>query len=52
MIYNRTLNDYKKVCSSYTTTIFLIISISISSTLTYCHWYLKRKNTNTKIVFY
>ena len=48
MIYNSTLNDYEKICSSCTVyivlfVIFFIISISISSVFTYFHWYLKGK---------
>ena len=48
MIYKSTLNDYEKICSSYTVyivlfVIFFIISISISSAFIYFHWYLKRK---------
>ena len=48
MIYNSTLNDYEKICSSCAIYIVLfvllfIISISISSIFIYFHWYLKRK---------
>ena len=54
MIYNETMNDYKKVCNSCAIDIvlfamFLITYISISSVLIYFHWYLKRSNTNTII---
>ena len=57
IIYNGTLNDHKKVCSSCTIyivlfAIFLIISISISSVFIYFHWHLKGSNTNFKTVFY
>ena len=50
MIYNSTLNDYEKICSSYTVyivlfVIFFIISISISSVFIYFDWYLKKSNT-------
>ena len=53
MIYNSTLNDYKKICSSCIVciilfVIFFIISIAISSVFIYFHWYLKRKYTETK----
>ena len=46
MIYNSTLNDYKKVCSSCTIYIaffvmFFIISVCISSAFIHFHWYLK-----------
>ena len=46
MIYNKTLNDYRKMCGSCTIyivlfTIFFIIGISISSVFIYFHWYLK-----------
>ena len=42
MIYKSTLNDYEKICSSYTVyivlfVIFFIISISISSVFIYFH---------------
>ena len=45
MIYNSTLNDYKKVCSSCTIYIvffvmFFIISVCISSAFIHFHWYL------------
>ena len=47
MIYNDTLNDYEKICNSYTVyivllVIFFIISVSISSVFIYFYWYLKR----------
>ena len=53
MIYNSTLNDYEKICSSCECSsctistvlfvIFFIISISISRVFSYFNWYLKRK---------
>ena len=48
MCYNSTLNDYKKICSSCTIyivllIIFFITSITISSALIYFNWYFKRK---------
>ena len=51
MIYNLTLNDYKKVCSSCTIyialfVIFLIISTSISCVFIHFHWYFKKSSTN------
>ena len=59
MIYNSTLNDYEKICSSCecsSCTIyilffvtFFIISISISSVFIYFHWHLKRKYIETTI---
>ena len=54
MIYNSTLNDYKRICSSCTIYIvffvkFSIISVSISSVFNYFHWYLKRKYIETVI---
>ena len=54
MIYNSTLNDYKKICSSSTVykvllAIFFIISIIINSVFNYFYWYLKRKNIETRI---
>ena len=56
MIYNSTLNDYKKIveCSSGTIhiilfVIFLIVSKSISSAFTCFHMYLKRKYMETRI---
>ena len=57
MIYNGTLNDYKKVCSSCTTYVvlfatFLIIRIIIGSAFIYVHWYLKSNKTNAKTAFY
>ena len=47
MIYNGTLNDYRKVCNSCTIylilfVIFFIISISIGTACFYFHWYLKK----------
>ena len=51
MIYNSTLNDYEKICSSCERSsctiyivifvIFFIISVSISSVFIYSHWHLK-----------
>ena len=63
MIYNGTLNDYKKMCSSCTLyivsfAIFLIISTIISSVFIYFHWYFKKDNiyvkfnTNTQRTIY
>ena len=54
IIYNSTLNDYEKICSSCKVcviffVIFFIISISNSSVFIYFNWYLKRKYTETKI---
>ena len=52
MIYNSTLNDYEKICSScecssctISIVLFVIffISISISRVFSYFNWYLKRK---------
>ena len=45
MVYNGTLNDYKKVCNSCTIYIVLfalafLIIFSISSAFIYFHWYL------------
>ena len=46
MIYNRTLNDYGKVCNSCTIYIVLfaiaLIIIGISSAYFYFYWYLKK----------
>ena len=54
MIYNGTwmnmnMNEYEIVCNSRTIYIVLfsiafVITIGISSTLIYLHWYLKRSN--------
>ena len=65
MIYNRTLNDYKKVCSSCVIylvllPIFFKISKIISSVFICFHWYLKKVilmlitdiNANTETVVY
>ena len=54
MLYNETLNDYKKVCNSSTIyivflVIFFMINISTSSAIIYFHWYLKRKYIETGI---
>ena len=51
LMYNATLNDHGKACSSCTIYIlllvmFFIISIGISCALAYFHWYLKKSNTN------
>ena len=51
MIYNLTLNDYKKVCSSCTIyialfVIFLIVSTSISCVFIHFHRYFKKSSTN------
>ena len=53
MIYNETVNDYKKVCNSCIMyialfLIFLIISVSISTVFIYFHWYLKKDNIHVK----
>ena len=47
MIYNKTLNDYEKVCNSCTIDIVLfvitfLISIGISVTFIHFHWYSKK----------
>ena len=48
MIYNSTPNDYEQIRSSCVYIVFLviffIISISISITIIYFHWYLKNKH--------
>ena len=59
MIYNGTvnpipLNDYGKICNSFTVyivllLIFFIMSISISSVFIYFQWYLKRRYIETTI---
>ena len=46
--YNSNLNDYEKICSSFTIymvlfVIFLITIVSTSSVYIYFNWYLKRK---------
>ena len=51
MIYNETLNDHKKVCSSCTLhivlfVIFLVTSTIISSVFVYFHWFLKKNITS------
>ena len=58
MIYNGTfnvipLNDFEKICSSYTVCIILLVIFftvctSIRSVFIYFHWYLKRRYTETK----
>ena len=58
MLYNETLdvislNDYKKVCNSYTIyivllAVFFITRICISSVFIYFHWYLKKDNVRIK----
>ena len=51
MIYDGTINDFKKVCNSCTIYIalFLIfLIISISNVFIYFHWYLKRDNIHVK----
>ena len=50
LIYNATLNDHGKVCSSCTIyivllVIFFIISIVISCVFVCFHWYIKKSNT-------
>ena len=61
LIYNATLNDHGKVCSSCTVymvllVIFFIISIGISCAFIYFYWYLKKDitniNANTETVIY
>ena len=47
MIYNATLNDYKKVCGSCTVFIVLFVVaflmiIGISSAFIYFYWYFKK----------
>ena len=54
MIYNATLNNYRKICHSCTLyilllVIFCIISIGISSVFIHFHWYLKRTCIETPI---
>ena len=55
MIYNTTLNDYEKVCNSCAICIvlfvisFLVIN-GFNSIFTYFNWYLKKGNTEKKIV--
>ena len=54
MIYNATLNNYRKICYSCTLyilllVIFCIISIGISSVFIQFHWYLKRTCIETPI---
>ena len=51
MIYNATLNDHGKVCSSckihtILLVIFFIISVDISCAFVYFYWYLKKGNTS------
>ena len=51
MIYNSTLNNYEKICSSCTVYIILfaiafLMIIGISSEYFYFHWYLKRTDIN------
>ena len=58
MMYNETLNtipliDHKKMCNSCTIcillfSIFLIISIGISSVFIYFHWYIRKVNIPVK----
>ena len=51
MIYDGTINDFKKVCNSCTIYIalFLIfLIISISNVFICFHWYLKRDNIHVK----
>ena len=54
MIYNYTLNDYRKMynsCIAYIVLlpIFFIISISINSVFIYFHWYSEKRYTETTI---
>ena len=56
MIYNKSLNDYRKICASCTIcivlfSIFFMISVSISSVFIYFYWYLK-SNTNITNIDY
>ena len=56
MIYNKTLNDYRKICGYCTIyivlfTIFFMIRISISTLFIYFYWYLK-SNTNITNIKY
>ena len=47
MIYNRTLNDYKRsYCALYIVlfVVFLVANIVISSVFIYFYWYLKITN--------
>ena len=48
MIYNLTLNDYKKVCSSCTVYIVLFVIFLISTLVHFIHfhWYFKNSSTN------
>ena len=51
MIYDGTINDFKKVCNSCTIYIVLFLIfliISISNVFIYFHWYLKRDNIHVK----
>ena len=54
MIYNKTLNHYKKVCNSCTIYILLfviafLIITGIQSAFIYFHWYLKSDTNVTNI---
>ena len=54
IIYNSSLNDYKKVCNSCTVyiillAIFFTISIGIGSVFIYFHWYLIRRHIKITI---
>ena len=63
MIYNGTVNDYEKVCSTCTIYIVLFVVaflniIGINSAFIYFHWYLKKDitcvkfNPNTQTTIY
>ena len=50
-LHSNEINDYEKVCSSFSVYIvflvmFFILSISVSSIFVYFHWYLKKINTS------
>ena len=54
IIYNSSLNDYKKVCNSCTVyivllAIFFTISIGLSCVFIYFHWYLIRRHNKITI---
>ena len=54
MIYNSTLNDYEKICSSSIVyiillVIFFMITIRTISVFICFHWYLKGKYIGTTI---
>ena len=48
-LYSNEINDYEKICSSWSVyivllVIFFIVSIKISSVFIYFHWHLKKSN--------